>query len=87
MRRGSTGAPTTRYFSRSSGPLSKPSLVTVGITTFIGSWNEVLWPLIVIRKWDMMTMPQMVTLFSVGGLAGAQVAAEMAAATMLRCLL
>jgi len=28
-------------------------------------------------------MPQMVTLFSVGGLAGAQVAAEMAAATML----
>jgi multiple sugar transport system permease protein len=64
-------------------PLSKPSLVTVGITTFIGSWNEVLWPLIVIRKWDMMTMPQMVTLFSVGGLAGAQVAAEMAAATML----
>jgi multiple sugar transport system permease protein len=31
----------------------------------------------------MMTMPQMVTLFSVGGLAGAQVAAEMAAATML----
>ncbi len=64
-------------------PLSKPSLITVGITTFIGSWNEVLWPLIVIRKWDMMTMPQMVTLFSVGGLAGAQVAAQMAAATML----
>ena len=42
-----------------------------------------LWPLIVIRKWNMMTMPQMVTLFSVGGLAGAQVAAQMAAATML----
>lgn len=64
-------------------PLSRPSLITVGITTFIGSWNEVLWPLIVIRKWSMMTMPQMVTLFSVGGLAGAQVAAQMAAATML----
>jgi multiple sugar transport system permease protein len=55
----------------------------VGIITFIGSWNEVLWPLIVIRRWSMMTMPQMVTLFHVGGLAGAQVAAEMAAAMML----
>lgn len=64
-------------------PLSKPVLITVGIITFIGSWNEVLWPLIVIRKWTLMTMPQMVTLFSVGGLAGAQVAAEMAAAMLL----
>ncbi|HAI87771.1 MAG TPA: sugar ABC transporter permease [Firmicutes bacterium] len=64
-------------------PLSKPVLITVGIITFIGSWNEVLWPLIVIRRWSMMTMPQMVTLFHVGGLAGAQVAAEMAAAMML----
>jgi len=64
-------------------PLSKPVLITVGIITFIGSWNEVLWPLIVIRKWNMMTMPQMVTLFHVGGLANAQVAAEMAAAMML----
>lgn len=64
-------------------PLSKPALITVGIVTFIGAWNDVLWPLVVIRKWSMMTMPQMVTLFQVGGLAGAQVASQMAAAMML----
>ena len=64
-------------------PLSKPALITVGIVTFIGAWNDVLWPLVVIRKWEMMTMPQMVTLFQVGGLAGAQVASQMAAAMML----
>lgn len=64
-------------------PLSKPALITVGIVTFIGAWNDVLWPLVVIRKWTMMTMPQMVTLFQVGGLAGAQVASQMAAAMML----
>jgi multiple sugar transport system permease protein len=31
-------------------PNIKPTLVTVAILTFIGSWNEVLWPLIVIRN-------------------------------------
>jgi ABC-type glycerol-3-phosphate transport system permease component len=31
-------------------PNVKPTIVTVGILTFIGSWNEVLWPLIVIRN-------------------------------------
>ena len=30
-------------------PNSIPALVTVGIITFMASWNEVLWPLIVIR--------------------------------------
>lgn len=64
-------------------PLSKPALITVGIVSFIGIWNDVLWPLIVIRNWQMMTMPQMVTLFHVGGLAGAQVSAEMAAIMLL----
>ena len=34
-----------------------PSLVTVGIITFMATWNEVLWPLIVIRDESLMTMP------------------------------
>ena len=38
-------------------PLSVPTLITVGIITFMTSWNEVLWPLIVIHERDMMTMP------------------------------
>ncbi|HLE56091.1 MAG TPA: carbohydrate ABC transporter permease, partial [Rhodothermia bacterium] len=44
-------------------PLSVPALVTAGIIVFIGNWNEVLWPLIVVREESWMTMPQMVTLF------------------------
>jgi ABC-type glycerol-3-phosphate transport system permease component len=64
-------------------PSSIPALVTVGILTFMGTWNEVLWPLIVIRSEKLMTMPQMVTLFAVGGRAESQLGAKLAAATML----
>jgi ABC-type glycerol-3-phosphate transport system permease component len=31
-------------------PNIKPTIVTVAILSFIGSWNEVLWPMIVIRN-------------------------------------
>ncbi|MCH7818580.1 MAG: carbohydrate ABC transporter permease [Candidatus Marinimicrobia bacterium] len=64
-------------------PNSIPTLITVGIITFMGIWNDVLWPLIVIKKESLMTMPQMVTLFSVGGRAEAQLGAVLAAATLL----
>lgn len=64
-------------------PNIKPTLVTVGILTFIGSWNEVLWPLIVIRNEKLMTMPQLVTLFAVGGRADAQLGVKIAAAVLL----
>jgi len=64
-------------------PNVKPTLVTVGILTFIGSWNEVLWPLIVIRNEKLMTMPQLVTLFAVGGRADAQLGVKLAAAVLL----
>jgi ABC-type glycerol-3-phosphate transport system permease component len=49
----------------------------------MATWNEVLWPLIVIRKEALMTMPQMVTLFAVGGRAESQLGAKLAAATLL----
>lgn len=64
-------------------PNSIPALVTVGIITFMASWNEVLWPLIVIRDENLMTMPQLVTLFAVGGRAESQLGVKLAAATML----
>ena len=64
-------------------PLSKPSLITVGIITFVNTWNDVLWPIIVIREQSMMTMPQMVALFAVGGQAEAQIGNILAAATLL----
>ena len=64
-------------------PNIKPTLITVAILTFIGSWNEVLWPLIVIRDEQLMTMPQLVTLFAVGGRADSQLGVKIAAAVLL----
>ena len=64
-------------------PNIKPTIVTVAILVFIGSWNEVLWPLIVIRNEQLMTMPQLVTLFAVGGRADAQLGVKIAAAVLL----
>lgn len=64
-------------------PLAIPALVTAGIIVFIGVWNEVLWPLIVVRQEAKMTMPQMVTLFAVGGGAEGKLGPSLAAAVLL----
>jgi multiple sugar transport system permease protein len=64
-------------------PNSVPALITVGILTFMASWNEVLWPLIVIREENLMTMPQLVTLFAVGGRAESQLGVKLASAVLL----
>ena len=64
-------------------PASVPALVTAGILVFIGSWNEVLWPLMVVRETSMMTMPQTVALFAVGGGAEGRLGPQLAAALLL----
>jgi multiple sugar transport system permease protein len=51
-------------------PLAKPVLAIVAIFTFMGSWNEVLWPLLVVRNQNLMTLPQLLTVFALGGGAG-----------------
>ena len=51
-------------------PLSKPVLSIVAIFIFMGSWNEVLWPLLVVREQHLMTLPQLLTVFALGGGAG-----------------
>jgi multiple sugar transport system permease protein len=38
-------------------PLAKPVLVTLAIFTFMGSWNDFLWPLIVMSRDSMYTLP------------------------------
>jgi multiple sugar transport system permease protein len=37
-------------------PLSKPALATVGVFTFLGSWNDFLWPLIMLQDKSLMTI-------------------------------
>lgn len=64
-------------------PLSRPVIITVGIISFMGAWNDVLWPLIVIRDQNLMTMPQLVALFKTGGQAEGQLGSQLAAATLL----
>ncbi|HEU5058080.1 MAG TPA: carbohydrate ABC transporter permease [Kofleriaceae bacterium] len=63
-------------------PLARPALATVAIVTFMGAWNEVLWPLLVIRDQDLMTMPQLLAVFSLGGGAGT-LGVQLAAAMVL----
>lgn len=38
-------------------PLAMPGLAVLGILTFVGNWNEFFWPLIVLNKVDMFTVP------------------------------
>ena len=64
-------------------PVSVPTLITVGIITFMTTWNDVLWPIIVIRTEELMTMPQLVTLFAVGGRSMGQIGMKLASATLL----
>lgn len=64
-------------------PLSRPVVLTVSILTFMTSWNEVLWPLVVVRERSLMTMPQLVTLFTIGGEAESLLGLQLAAATLL----
>lgn len=51
-------------------PLARPALAIVALFTFMGTWNEVLWPLLVVREQAMMTLPQLLTVFTLGGGAG-----------------
>jgi len=38
-------------------PLSKPALATLAVFTFLGSWNDFLWPFVVINTPENMTLP------------------------------
>ncbi len=38
-------------------PLTKPALSALTIFTFLGSWNDLLWPLIVTTKTELRTIP------------------------------
>ncbi len=44
-------------------PLSRPALATLGIFTFIGSWNDFLGPLVFLDSADKYTLPVGVALF------------------------
>jgi multiple sugar transport system permease protein len=47
-------------------PLTKPALATLGIMTFLGSWNNFLWPLVVAQNENQYTLPVGLALASSG---------------------
>lgn len=60
------GASELRIFTGIILPLCKPALATLGILTFLGSWNNFLWPLVVASSEDKYTLPVALALYSVG---------------------
>ena len=60
------GASELRIFLQVVMPLCKPPLATLAILTFLGSWNNFLWPLVVATSEDKYTLPVALALYSVG---------------------
>ena len=51
------GASDFRIYWQIILPLAKPVLMTLALFTFMGTWNDFLWPLIVLTKGSMATLP------------------------------
>ena len=60
------GAGELRIFRQIFLPLAGPALATLGILTFLGSWNNFLWPLVVAQSEDRYTLPVALALYSTG---------------------
>ncbi|MEU6697022.1 carbohydrate ABC transporter permease [Pseudonocardia sp. NPDC046786] len=45
-------------------PVSAPTVATVGLITIVSEWNDYLWPLVIISRPEMMTLPVGLTLLS-----------------------
>ncbi|MFC5289954.1 carbohydrate ABC transporter permease [Actinokineospora guangxiensis] len=60
------GAGELRIFARIILPLCGPALATLGILTFLGSWNSFLWPLVVAQQEAQYTLPVALALYSTG---------------------
>jgi multiple sugar transport system permease protein len=51
------GASELRIFASIVLPLCRPILATLALFTFMGTWNDFLWPLIVLSDADLQTLP------------------------------
>jgi multiple sugar transport system permease protein len=60
------GAGEHYIFWRIVMPLCGPAIATLGILTFLGSWNSFLWPLVVATSDTMYTLPVAIALFATG---------------------
>lgn len=51
------GANTWHILTRIVLPISKPALVTLGTLTFLGNWNDFIWPVFVLFSPERLTLP------------------------------
>lgn len=51
------GASIFQTFYRVVLPLAKPALATLAIITFLASWNDFLWPLLILQQPQLLTLP------------------------------
>lgn len=51
------GASTVTTFFRIMLPLAGPAFSTLGVLSFMASWNSFLWPLLIVSDRKMMTLP------------------------------
>jgi multiple sugar transport system permease protein len=58
------GASEFAIFLRIVLPMARPPLAALGIFTFLGAWNDYLWPLIVINDLEKSTLPLALTFFN-----------------------
>jgi multiple sugar transport system permease protein len=52
-----TGAVQFTIFTKIIVPLLKPIIVTLAVLVFLGSWNDFIWPLIMLTDHDLQTLP------------------------------
>ena len=74
------GAGYWRIYARIIMPLARPAVAAVAIFAFLSSWNDLLWPLLVLSNPDIMTIP--VGLATVQGAFGIRYADTMASAIL-----
>jgi multiple sugar transport system permease protein len=60
------GASEWRIFWNVMLPLCRPALATLGILTFLASWNNFLWPLVVAQTEDKYTLPVALAIYAIG---------------------
>ncbi|MEQ3552336.1 carbohydrate ABC transporter permease [Pseudonocardia nematodicida] len=58
------GAGHWRRLTRVVLPVSGPTVATVALVTIVNEWNDYLWPLVIVSRPDMMTLPVGLTLLA-----------------------
>lgn len=60
------GASEYGIYARVVLPLARPAMATLAVFTFLGSWNDFLGPLIVVKSDEMRTLPLAISALSAG---------------------